>query len=63
MRDKAGFDAATLANNWGIGINQEDAPIDHPKGDNKNDSPKSDKMVHDQWQAATIPLHVSHNVH
>jgi hypothetical protein len=41
MRDKAGVDAATLANNWGIGS-------DHSKGGNENDSPKSDQAVQDK---------------
>jgi hypothetical protein len=47
MRDKDGVDAATLANNWGIGIQAAKRMRlnDHSNGDKNNGSPNSEKRV------------------
>jgi hypothetical protein len=44
MRDKAGVDPATLANNWGIGIEaaKRTRLVTTRRGDYKNDSPQFD---------------------
>jgi hypothetical protein len=50
MRDKARIDAATLANNWGVGIEaaKRTRLVTTQRGDKKDDSPKSEKAVHNQ---------------